>query len=113
MLQMDDGRIVMIGDERTRLAAFIPLRIEHEAIDDTCPPTHSPCAEPAPRQAARAHRRSPSPRERRRMRDSSPNPSSETPAHIQLQNPKRIRPYQTESSPRNWARNWPVRPCAS
>src|SRR6266478_1690132 len=133
MLQMDDGRIVMIGDERTRLAAFIPLRIEHEVIDDklaaafeqvaqrhfaaglvehvllldllprqtltqtsqfvahpgkilllleqlptsrdplfmgnyfaidhTYPPIHSPCAEPAPLQSARAHRRSPSPRE--------------------------------------------------
>ena len=34
MLQVDDGRIVEVREERTRLAALVPFWVEHEVVDD-------------------------------------------------------------------------------
>src|SRR6516165_830946 len=34
MLQVNDGRIVVVGDERARLAALGPFGIEHEVVND-------------------------------------------------------------------------------
>src|SRR5438105_3175614 len=34
MLQMDDGWIVVVRDERARLAALVPFGVKHEVVSD-------------------------------------------------------------------------------